>query len=411
VRHDPFGYAVAVTNQQADRASGHVFISYVREDTERVDRLQRILEVAGITVWRDTDSLWPGQDWKIEIRKAISTGSLVFIACFSEHSGQRESSYQNEELILAVDLIRRRPPGLVWFIPVRFSNCKLPEFELGPGRTLDALQRVDLFGDFWDEGASRLVAAVHRILGSPSVVTPGVAPRAVSEQLNSVLLDTTPPFEEPPKSGLMSDSWWTGVSGIATVIGTIVGVGSLGLAAWLAYFANGNSTLANGSPSGPRASSTSTSGPAPTPNHPLLPQATASITSPAPGSTVGLCFTARGTSSNIPADKALWLVVLSPTKDDTEPTSVNPNGGLPYVVEKIKVPASGAWTAHRRQLGDPSDARPYWLDLYMADSTIPVPDSNDAASWSLLKIATPLYDKAVPVYRAPAPPRTKDGSC
>ena len=45
---------------EQDLVRGHVFISYVREDSAPVDRLQRALEHAGILVWRDTLDLWPG---------------------------------------------------------------------------------------------------------------------------------------------------------------------------------------------------------------------------------------------------------------------------------------------------------------------------------------------------------------
>jgi hypothetical protein len=142
-----------VSDQSPETLPGHAFISYVREDKERVDRLQGILESAGIRVWRDIDDLWPGQDWKIEIRNAITSGSLAFIACFSEHTQARQTSYQNEELLLAVDQVRLRPPGTVWLIPVRFADCTPPEFDLGAGRTLSSLQRV---------------AAVLNILGTSS---------------------------------------------------------------------------------------------------------------------------------------------------------------------------------------------------------------------------------------------------
>jgi hypothetical protein len=157
-----------VSDQSPETLPGHAFISYVREDKERVDRLQGILESAGIRVWRDIDDLWPGQDWKIEIRNAITSGSLAFIACFSEHTQARQTSYQNEELLLAVDQVRLRPPGVAWLIPVRFADCSPPEFDLGAGRTLASLQRVDLFDSSWERGAARLVAAVLKILGTPS---------------------------------------------------------------------------------------------------------------------------------------------------------------------------------------------------------------------------------------------------
>ena len=106
--------------------AGHAFISYVREDARRVNRLEKVLKTAGIPVWRDTVDLWPGEDWKLRIRNAITNHSLVFIACFSAASEARDVSYQNEELLLAVDQFRLRPPNRAWIIPVRFSDCSLP---------------------------------------------------------------------------------------------------------------------------------------------------------------------------------------------------------------------------------------------------------------------------------------------
>src|SRR5215831_11410180 len=87
-------------------AHGHAFISYVREDSAEVDTLQRLLETAEIPVWRDTGSLWPGEDWRARIRDAITRDALVFIACFSSHSAARRTSYQNAELRLAIDQLR-----------------------------------------------------------------------------------------------------------------------------------------------------------------------------------------------------------------------------------------------------------------------------------------------------------------
>lgn len=158
----------------AGRPPGHAFISYVREDAPRADRLQRALEAAGVDVWRDTRDLWPGQDWKIEIRRAISDDSLVFIACFSEVSEQRHVSYQYEELNQAVEQMRLRRPGRPWIIPVRFAECALPAFDLGAGNNLDSLQRVDLFDDNWDEGIAKLVRVVIHALesdDSPTLLT------------------------------------------------------------------------------------------------------------------------------------------------------------------------------------------------------------------------------------------------
>jgi hypothetical protein len=161
-----------MTQEQVERPPGHAFISYVREDAADVDRLQGMLEAAGIRVWRDTENLWPGQDWKNEIKTAITNDSLAFIACFSKHSQQREKSYQNEEFILAVEQMCQRTPGRSWLIPVRFPECTLPQYDLGAGRSLDSIQRIDLF-DQWEQGGARLVAAVMRILGTFQVENTG----------------------------------------------------------------------------------------------------------------------------------------------------------------------------------------------------------------------------------------------
>ena len=144
--------------------TGHAFISYVRENKDQVDRLQTVLEAAGVPVWRDTRDLWPGQDWRLEIRTAITDGSLAFIACFSRVAAAKERSYQREELLLAVEQLRVRSPEQAWFMPVRLDDCALPHYDLGAGRSLDSLQRTDLFGAGWKVRAQRLASTVVRML-------------------------------------------------------------------------------------------------------------------------------------------------------------------------------------------------------------------------------------------------------
>ncbi len=147
---------------------GHVFISYVREDSPQVNRLQHMLQEAGIPVWRDTADLWPGEDWRAKIRGAIADNALVFLACFSRRSLSRDRSYQNEELVLAIEQLRLRSPEHPWLIPVRFDDCEIPDRDIGGGRTLTSIQRADLLGDRYAEGAERLIAAILRILGRHS---------------------------------------------------------------------------------------------------------------------------------------------------------------------------------------------------------------------------------------------------
>ena len=152
--------------------TGHVFISYVREDATHVDSLQRILTEAGIPVWRDTTDLQPGESWDRAIRHAITDNTLVFIACFSRRSLARTKSYQNEELLIAIEQLRLRRPDSQWFIPVRFDDCDIPNLDIGGGRTLSLIQGADLFGERMAADSARLVASVLRILDSPPSVPP-----------------------------------------------------------------------------------------------------------------------------------------------------------------------------------------------------------------------------------------------
>lgn len=139
----------------------HVFISYSPEDRRHVDQLQEALKAVGIPVWRDTSDVWPGEDRQAKIRHAIIDGA-AFLACFSEASLASPKSYQNEQLVIAIEQLKLRPPDSPWLVPVRFDDCDVPDTDLGYGRTLASIQAVDLFGDRSAEDMNRLVSALLR---------------------------------------------------------------------------------------------------------------------------------------------------------------------------------------------------------------------------------------------------------
>ena len=145
----------------------HAFVSYVRENNAEVDKLCSVLETAGIPYWRDRSALGPGDAWKAKIRAAIRSGAIVFLACFSEQSRAKSKSYMNEELTLAVDEFRLRPPGRPWLIPVRFDDGDIPEWDLGAGRMMSDLNYADLFGDEYAAHAVHLVLSINAVMGTP----------------------------------------------------------------------------------------------------------------------------------------------------------------------------------------------------------------------------------------------------
>lgn len=141
----------------------HIFISYVREDKELINKLCDELSLHGIEVWLDRDQIMPGQRWQQSIRNAIQSGAF-FMACFSQEYTNKNKSYMNEELTVAIDEVRKMPPDKSWFIPVLISECSPPDRPIGGGETLNDLQWVSLYEN-WTFGISRIIKAI-----SPSIL-------------------------------------------------------------------------------------------------------------------------------------------------------------------------------------------------------------------------------------------------
>lgn len=136
----------------------HVFVSYVRENSELVDKLHAALSVFDVAVWLDRQSILPGTRWQDAIRSAIQEGAF-FLACFSRDYLARDRAYMNEELVLAIDELRKRPADRAWFIPVLLTPCEVPDRSIGGGETLRAIQHVSLYEN-WDAGVQRILSVV-----------------------------------------------------------------------------------------------------------------------------------------------------------------------------------------------------------------------------------------------------------
>ena len=135
-----------------------VFVSYIRENTKSVDSIYHALTSRSIKVWLDRNDIYPGVRWKQAIRQAIQAGSF-FIACFSKEYNERSETYMNEELIVAIEVLRQRSTDKVWFIPVILNECDIPERDIGGGETFKDLQWTDLHKD-WDAGIQRILKVI-----------------------------------------------------------------------------------------------------------------------------------------------------------------------------------------------------------------------------------------------------------
>ncbi len=142
-----------------------VFISYVRENREAVQRLADQLTAGGLDVWFDLKDLSPGVRWKDEIRRGIRAGGF-FLACFSPEYHARDSTHMNEEITIAIEELRRRHTDRPWLIPVLLGPCDIPDRSIGGGETLQDLQAVRLYED-WAGGVLSLLKEMRANQASP----------------------------------------------------------------------------------------------------------------------------------------------------------------------------------------------------------------------------------------------------
>ena len=132
-----------------------VFLGYVDEDRELVDRLYDNLEGRELAPWLDRRKLLPGQNWPRAIEEAIETSDF-FVACFSRLSVRKKGSFQSE-IRYALDCARRVPLDEAFLIPVRLDDCRVP------GKIRREIQYIDLFPD-WNRGVKRIVSVIERQL-------------------------------------------------------------------------------------------------------------------------------------------------------------------------------------------------------------------------------------------------------
>lgn len=176
-----------------------VFISYVRENSEDVQRLARELRAYGIKVWLDKNDIKPGFRWKDAIREAISQGDF-FIACFSVEYSERSKTYMHEELTLAVEELRQRPTDRAWFIPVLLSDTDIPNRSIGAGETLRDIQWVELYRN-WNDGIKRILSVIQPdSVEEPQIVTPRLSDADWRILLHRIKQGRCTPFLGPAAS-------------------------------------------------------------------------------------------------------------------------------------------------------------------------------------------------------------------
>jgi len=135
-----------------------VFLCHASQDKPIVRELyQRLLAEGWIDPWLDEEKLLPGQDWSMEIEKAVEAADSV-IVCLSDNSVTKEG-YVQRELKYILDIALEKPEGTIFIIPLRLDSCQVP-------RRIRGWQWVDLFPkENWEVGYLKIIKSLeNRIL-------------------------------------------------------------------------------------------------------------------------------------------------------------------------------------------------------------------------------------------------------
>ena len=137
---------------RADAAASRplqVFLCHSSRDKARVVEYHGRLKADGFQPWLDKEDLLAGQDWRVEIPKAIRRSHAVVV--FLSATAVTRAGFLQKEIRHALEVADEQPEGSIFIVPVRLEPCEVPE-------SLQRLHWVDLHEP---EGYARLVRALR----------------------------------------------------------------------------------------------------------------------------------------------------------------------------------------------------------------------------------------------------------
>jgi hypothetical protein len=126
-----------------------IFLCHASDDKAEVRDLYNLLVKQGTDPWLDAEKLLPGQDWNLEINKALDDADVILL-CLSKKSVSKEG-YVQKEMRIALDHALEMPEGRIFLIPARLEECELPY-------KIKNYQWVDLFSA---DGMDRLMKSLN----------------------------------------------------------------------------------------------------------------------------------------------------------------------------------------------------------------------------------------------------------
>ncbi len=153
-----------------------VFLCHAHADRDPVRGLYARLTKYGVDAWLDKAKLLPGQDWELEIRKAVREADVV-VVCLSKQFNQ--AGFRQKEVRLALDTAMEKPEGEIFIIPARLEECDNLE-------SLRKWHEVDLFED---DGYEILMRAFHARAEKVGAELSNIKQNAPQEPAHNTVVD------------------------------------------------------------------------------------------------------------------------------------------------------------------------------------------------------------------------------
>ena len=202
-----------------------IFLCHASEDKPVVRNLYKQLKGEGLNPWLDEEDLEGGEDWELEIPKAVRATDVV-IVCLSQGSITK-TGYVQKEIKEVLDVADLQPEGAIFVIPLKLEPCEVPT-------RLRKWQYIDLFDE---RGYERLLRALRKRAESISiaVTTRSMSASAtlITNQNSSLSVAPTPsvalPRDVPRQTSSQQKPGWRnwGDNPVVVVISVIAAIVSI----------------------------------------------------------------------------------------------------------------------------------------------------------------------------------------
>jgi len=156
-----------------------VFLCHAHPDADKVRALYARLKADGVDAWLDKENIIPGQDWELEIRKAVRESDIV-VVCLSKQFSQK--GYRQNEVRIALEEASLQPEGEIFIIPARLEECNYLE-------SLKRFHGVDLFEERGYEYLMRALRLRADKIGVNIKTDKSIESEIISSSISTTVVD------------------------------------------------------------------------------------------------------------------------------------------------------------------------------------------------------------------------------